>query len=61
MNNDFESCLKYVEGHYMSPMLDWEKQFTRDCYDLKANSEDAEHSLSTMVIWILVMAWKTEN
>lgn len=60
-NNNFESCLSYVEKHYINPMLDWEKQFVQDCYDLKVNAEDAEYSLSTMVIWTLVMAWRTEN
>lgn len=60
-DNNFESCLSYVENHYINPMLDWEKQFTKDCYDLKVNAEDAECSLSTMVIWTLVTAWRVEN
>ena len=60
-DNNFESCLQYVEERYINPMLDWEVQFVQDCYDLKVNAEDAECSLSTMVIWTLVTAWRVEN
>lgn len=61
MDSNFKSCLLYVAENYINPMLDWEIQFAQDCYNLKVSAEDAEYSLSTMVIWTLVTAWKLEH